>query len=148
MSIHKVKTSPNGCFLAYLIGAGLSAGIIAAIQAEQITIERKQWGKREREEQRMQGDEITAQHSHLMSYHCNHHICFSIPISFLHLSTLTRSSGLVSRSAAMSVVGMKRGLRVPLTTSSQSQKNHKLRCFIQLWCSGFLATEMADWLSI
>src|SRR3979490_15557 len=131
-----LKTRPKGAYVRCVVGAYLSAR------------ERKCKRENRKCKTQVQWNKIIPQHPLLMSYHCNHHIHFSIPISFLHLSTLTRSSGLVSRSAAMSVVGMKRGLSVPPATSSRSQKKRKSRCFIRPWCSGFLATEIADWLSI
>src|SRR6201992_1003076 len=51
-------------------------------------------------------------------------------------------------SAAMSSVGTKLGLMTPDSTTSLSQYHLRSRCFILPWCSGFLDTEMADWLSM
>src|SRR5882724_1514708 len=34
------------------------------------------------------------------------------------------------------------------STASCNQKNFRYSCFMQLWCSGFLATCITDWLSI
>ena len=73
---------------------------------------------------------------------------FIIPRSLQQSLVLFLPRALVRMSAGMSVVGTWDTAIAPSETASLSQKNRRSRCFMRPWCSGFLATDTADILSM
>lgn len=89
------------------------------------------------------------QHTLLMSRLCDSNTSYySSPIDVRQRATCCTSNALVRMSAGMFSVPTNSGARSPALTWSLSQKKRKSRCFMRPWCSGFLATEMALWLSM